>query len=67
MNFEIIQVQIIFSIETKYGTYNDALYFLFNDYNNMSQKDIDFAKQARADAWVAYVENFITLSNILES
>ena len=54
---DIIQVQVIFSIKTKYGTYNDALYFLLIDYNNMSQKDIDFAKQARVNAWVAYIES----------
>jgi len=59
MNFEIIQVQIIFSVNTKYGTFNDVLYYLFNEYQELSLNDIEIEKQKRINNWIAYLDNSI--------
>lgn len=54
---DIIQVQIRFSVDTKHGTFNDALYIPYDDYQKIAQEDIDALKQERVDNYVAQVEN----------
>jgi hypothetical protein len=47
-------VTIDFEIETKYGTYRDALNL--EDDHGLSEQEIEAMKQQRADSWVAHVD-----------
>ena len=47
-------VKIDFEIETKYGTYRDALHL--EDDHGLTEEQIDAMKQQRADNWVAHVD-----------
>ncbi len=49
-----LQVQVRFTVETPQGNYTDALYYPLSAWP-VKQVDIDAAKQARSDAWVAIV------------
>jgi hypothetical protein len=49
---EEIRVQVKFSEDTVYGTFNDALYFTQDEFKVLSQKDLDLLKKAKLDAWI---------------
>lgn len=51
MSFEI-KIQVLFSEETGFGTYTDALYFTEEEFKIISEKTIDSLIQERVDAWV---------------
>ena len=46
-------MQIIFSFDTPYGTFTDALHL--PDNHGLSDAEIDLMKQQRLDAWVLEV------------
>lgn len=52
-------VQVRFSVETRYGTYSDALYVPAADWP-MSDEALAAMKQARADAWIAAITAPVT-------
>ncbi len=54
---ETISVRIRFTAETARGTLDDALYYSLEDYANLTEEDKEAAKQARADAFVANIDN----------
>ncbi len=50
-----IRIQVIFRIDTKYGTFQDALWFSKEEYDKASQDDLDAMKQERVDNWIKVV------------
>lgn len=54
---EQIFVQIRFTVQTEYGEYSDALYYSLNDWDMISQDQIEAEKQTRVDNWVSYIVN----------
>ena len=52
-----IFIQVRFSEQTKYGEYQDALYYTEDEYAKLTEEDITAAKQARIDNWIQVVEN----------
>lgn len=48
-------VKIDFQIETKLGTYSDALHL--EDDHGLTEEQIEAMKQQRADKWVEHVES----------
>ena len=52
---DTIMTQVRFRVETEHGQYNDALYYTPAEYDLLTQKDIDDAKQARVDNWIDVV------------
>lgn len=52
-----VQVQIVFSVDTKYGSYQDALYINYDEYPNMTQENIEVLKQERVNNWIFQIEN----------
>ena len=52
MENQEIRIQIIFRTDTKYGTFQDALWFSKEDYEKATQEDIDVMKQERVDNWI---------------
>lgn len=48
-------MQIRFSYETKYGTYNDALNL--PDDHNYTDNEINLMKEQRRDNWIAYIDS----------
>lgn len=51
-----ISVQLIFEEKTKYGSFCDALYFGFDEYQNIKQDDINKKKKERVDNWITCIE-----------
>lgn len=51
-----IFIQIRFSASTEYGEFNDALYYSVDEWNSMSQEDIDAEKQRRIDNWIVDIK-----------
>ncbi len=51
----MIDMQIRFSSETKYGLFSDALNL--PDDHGYSEAEIAAMKQQRIDAWVAYIDS----------
>lgn len=49
-------VQLIFEIAYGDLTYRDALYFTTDEYNSLSQTDIDNLKKTRYDAWISVID-----------
>ena len=60
MQTQEAKIQIIFRIDTKYGTFQDALWFTQGEYDKLSQGDIDTMKQERVDNWIKVVSAPIT-------
>ena len=54
---DTIIVQVQFEAETAYGKFRDALNIPSDEYDLLSQVEIDDMKQARIDKWVAYMKN----------
>lgn len=48
-------MQIRFSYETKYGTFNDAL--ILDDDHSYTDVEIEAMKEQRRDAWIAYIDS----------
>lgn len=49
------RIQVIFRIDTKYGPFQDALWFTQDEYAKVTQDDIDKMKQERLDKWLLAV------------
>jgi len=49
---DTIKIQLSFSEETKYGTYNDSLYFTEEEYKQATLESIAALKQERVDKWI---------------
>lgn len=54
---DIIQVQVVFTEQTQYGDFRDALYFSLEEYATLTQADIDAKKQERLDSFIYNIEN----------
>ena len=54
-------VKIDFEIETKYGTYRDALHL--EDDHGLSEEQIEAMKQQRADNWVTHIDTASSAEN----
>lgn len=52
-----IFVQVRFSVETKFGTYQDALYFTPDEFDTTTTDEIIAMKKERADKYVETIEN----------
>ena len=50
-----VKIQVIFTADTIYGTYRDALYFTEDEW--ALDPDIESLKQARVDNWIDAIEN----------
>lgn len=50
-------VQVRFSVPTKYGEYQDALYYSLDDYANMKPETVENEKEARVDNYLNAVES----------
>lgn len=48
-------IKIDFEFDTRHGIYRDAITLL--DDHTLSDADIEAMKQARVDAWLAYMDN----------
>lgn len=48
-------MQIRFSYDTKYGTFNDALNL--PDDHGFTEQELEAMKEARRDRWVAYIDS----------
>lgn len=55
MNEVLIQVRFI--EETEFGQYQDALYYSFDEWGKISDKDIEQAKIERINNWVDMIKN----------
>jgi hypothetical protein len=53
---EKVRVQVQFSEDTEVGKYNDALYFTQEEYEQLTQKQIDAIKKQRVDNWVNIIK-----------
>lgn len=51
-----VRVQVLFSQETKYGIYKDALYFSEAEYAGLTKEDIDNHIASRVNNYLAIVE-----------
>ncbi len=49
------KVVVQISENTAQGQYNDSLYYTWAEWAKLTQKDLDTAKTARVNAWVAFV------------
>lgn len=52
-----VKIQIVFTEETKNGTFQDALYFTQDEYAKLKQEDIDAMIKQRVDEHNAMVDN----------
>jgi hypothetical protein len=50
-------VQIIFEYEYNSVIFKDALYFTSDEYNSLSQIEIDTLKQERYQSWIDTITN----------
>lgn len=51
------RVQILFTEDTQYGEYTDALYFTPEEYLLKTQADLDILKQQRVSGYVNAIKN----------
>lgn len=49
-----VSVRVVFSEDTQYGTFTDAIFIPFADYP-LSDEALSALKQARVDAWIAVI------------
>lgn len=56
LNNENVRIQVLVTKDTPIGRYQDALYFSPDEFNAISQDDVDAMAQKRADDWVASVQ-----------
>jgi hypothetical protein len=54
---DIIRVQVIFTVATKYGDFRDALYFTEEDYAKLDPEILAKLKKERVDAFIYRIEN----------
>ncbi len=54
---EQVRVQVIFTAETKYGSFTDALYFQFDEYPKLKKKDIESMKEERVNNYIKAIED----------
>jgi len=50
-----VKVQVLFWEETVKGRYQDAIYYTPEEYEQITQAEIDVEKQKRLDKWLAIV------------
>ena len=50
-------IKIWFKVDTEKGAFQDALYFTEDEFNNLKNGEVETQAQARADAWVAFLNN----------
>lgn len=55
MDTQETRIQVIFRVDTPHGTYQDALWFSQEEYDNLKQEDLDKMKQERIDNWIKVV------------
>ena len=53
----LYRIQVRIKVQTDVGEFNDALYFSKEEYEALTQSEIEIMKQARVDAWVNSVKN----------
>lgn len=51
-----VSIQVRFSMPSKYGEYQDALYFTEEEYKSLTQDDIDILKRTRRDNYVSTID-----------
>lgn len=51
----VLIMQIIFTFETKYGPFTDALYL--DENHTLTEAEIEAMKQARLSNWIAFIES----------
>jgi hypothetical protein len=56
-----IRVQVIFTEDTKYGKFTDALYYPIEEYSILGAKTLTDAKQARVDNWIYIIEHPVSV------
>lgn len=49
------RIQVIFRVDTPHGAYQDALWFTKEEYDKVTQEEIDIKKQERVDNWIKIV------------
>jgi hypothetical protein len=54
---QTVMIQIIFSEETEFGVFRDALYLSPDVYTKTTQANLDALKRKRIDAWVDRIKN----------
>ena len=54
---DTVKIQVLFSEETKYGTFTDALYFTQQEYAALTPLDIKQMEQQRIDNYVSSIDN----------
>ncbi len=52
-NREGLDIRITVEEDTKYGEFNDAIYYSYQDYSDAPDEQIDADIQAKVDAWTA--------------
>lgn len=50
-----VRIQVIFRKDTPHGTYQDALWFTKEEYDKVTQEEIDIKKQERIDNWLSII------------
>ncbi len=56
LNAEGVFIQVRINEETSVGSFSDAVTYTASDYDAMKDADVDADKQARIDAYVAFIE-----------
>lgn len=52
---DTVRVQVLFTEDTDYGQFTDALYFTQDEYALLLPNDIEAMKQSRIDNWIAVI------------
>lgn len=47
------RIQVLISEPTPEGQFNDALYFSVDEFENLSDEEVEVLKQERVNAWLA--------------
>ena len=50
-----VRIQVMFRTDTPHGAFQDALWFSKDEYEKLSQKDLDAQKLLRTNNWIALV------------
>ena len=54
-----VRIQYMINENTEYGKFNTALYFTVEQYNSMSQEELDSLIAEQVNSWKIFIENQI--------
>lgn len=57
LNAEGVTIQVAISKETVYGLFNDSLHFTLDEFQALTDEEVEAEKTKRIDEWVAFVES----------